>query len=155
MASAKARGKLPEVIDLTDRPSAFQPNAGVKKLVIKNFRKSSAQTAQVERYYAKTEEELDETLEAIFASKKPALPLERVYRGVEDMCRRGNAVTVYRMLVKRIEGHLQKTVLPRIRRSGTTSSLEMLKNVLVEWKTWNTQTVRLTTCYLLQKGLLC
>lgn len=142
MASAKAKGKLPEVMDLTQDQPAFQPNAGVKKLVIKNFRKTTAQTAQVEQYYARTEKELDDALGAIFTNQKPNLPLERVYRGVEDMCRRGDAESVYRTLLRHVGDHLQMNVLPRIHRSIGLPDVELLRNVLAEWKTWNSQTVR-------------
>lgn len=144
MASAKARGKLPEVIDLTERPSAFQPHAGAKKLVIKNLRAPGGnRDAQIEQYYARTEKDLDEALAAIFTGRKPEVPLERLYRGVEDVCRKGNAEKVYRMLMKRVEKHLQTVVLPRIGKTADASEVGILKKVLVEWKTWNTQTVRM------------
>lgn len=143
MASAKARGKLPEVVDLTEKPSAFQPHAGAKKLVIKNLRSpGGGRDAQIEQYYARTERDLDEGLGAVFAGRKPAVPLERLYRGVEDVCRKGNAEKVYRMLMKRVERHLQTVVLPRIGKAGDASEVDLLRSVLGEWKTWNSQTVR-------------
>ena len=151
MASARARGKLPETIDLTPRPSAFQPYTGAKKLVIKNLRAPSSRDAQVEEYYARTERELQDALGAVFAGTRPAVPQERLYRGVEDVCRRGNAEKVYTMLAARVEAHLQTVVLPRIRRGGN-SSLEVLRSVLGEWKTWNAQAVRMK---LLSKSRRC
>lgn len=144
MASAKARGKMPEAIDLDAQPSAFQPHTGAKKLVIKNLRRPGNQDAQVEQYYARAERDLDEGLAAIFAGCKPAVPLERLYRGVEDFCRRGNAEKVYRMLMRRVEKHLQAVVLPRIGKSGESPDVDILINVLAEWKKWNAQTVRPT-----------
>ena len=141
MASAKARGKLPEVVDLTEKSSAFQPHAGAKKLVIKNLRSPGNRDAQIEQYYARAEKDLDDGLGAIFAGRKPAVPLERLYRGVEDVCRKGNAEKVYRMLMKRVEKHLQSVVLPRIGKAGDASEVDILRNVLAEWKTWNSQTV--------------
>lgn len=143
MASARARGKLPETVDLTPRPSAFQPYTGAKKLVIKNLRAPSSRDAQVEEYYARTERELDGALGAVFAGKRPAVPLERLYRGVEDVCRRGSAEKVYTMLTARVEAHLQTVVLPRIRRAGGNSNLEVLRSVLGEWTAWNSQVVRI------------
>ncbi|TQV91434.1 hypothetical protein V2A60_008920 [Cordyceps javanica] len=156
MASAKARGKLPEVVDLTEKPSAFQPHAGAKKLVIKNLRRPGNRDAQIEQYYARTEKDLDEGLGAIFAGCKPAVPLERLYRGVEDVCRKGNAEKVYRMLMKRVEKHLQSVVLPRIGKAGDVPEVDVLRNVLAEWKTWNTQTIliRSTFSYLDRTYLL-
>jgi cullin-4 len=141
MASAKARGKLPERIDLVERPSAFQPQMGAKKLVIKNLHTSSSRNARVEEYYARTQKELEEAVDAVFAEKRPTVPLERLYRGTEDVCRKGNAEKVYRMLKERVETHLNRVVLPRIRRTGGNSNLEVLRCVLAEWKTWNGQMV--------------
>lgn len=141
MTSAKARGKLPEVVDLTEKSSAFQPHAGAKKLIIKNLRSPGNRDAQIEQYYARAEKDLDDGLGAIFAGRKPAVPLERLYRGVEDVCRKGNAEKVYRMLMKRVEKHLQSVVLPRIGKASEASEVDILRNVLVEWKTWNSQTV--------------
>ncbi|PNY24029.1 Serine/threonine-protein kinase TEL1 [Tolypocladium capitatum] len=156
MASARARGKLPETIDPTPRPSAFQPYTGAKKLVIKNLRAPNSCDAQVEEYYARTERELDGALGAVFAGGRPAVPLERLYRGVEDVCRRGNAEKVYTMLTTRVEAHLRTVVLPRIRRAGGNSNLEVLRSVLAEWKAWNSQavTIRSTFSYLDRTYLL-
>lgn len=143
MASAKAKGKLPAVMDAdgSGRPSAFQPHTGAKKLVIKNLRKPANRDAQVEEYYQKTAAELDAALAAILAGTRPNAPLERLYRGVEDTCRRGRADTVYKLLNDHIVGHLQSTVLKRIRQRGDTSNVKVLANVLDEWKIWNKQTV--------------
>lgn len=143
MTTAKARGKLPETIDLTQPPSAFKPYAGAKKLVIKNLRAPTSRETQVTEYYKRTEKELQDALVAIFDGRTPDVPLERLYRGVEDVCRKGDPAKVYQMLKERVEVHLQRIVLPRIQKSGRASNLETLKSVLAEWKTWNTQTV----CY--------
>ncbi|KAI9167447.1 Serine/threonine-protein kinase TEL1 [Paramyrothecium foliicola] len=147
MASAKARGKLPERIDLAERPSAFQPQMGAKKLVIKNLHSSGARNARVEEYYARTQKELEEAVEAIFAGKRPAVPLERLYRGTEDACRKGNADKVYRMLKERVETHLNRVVLPRIGQKGTSSNIEVLRSVLAEWKTWNGQMILIRSTF--------
>ncbi|OAA32060.1 ubiquitin ligase subunit CulD [Moelleriella libera RCEF 2490] len=156
MASVRARGKLPETIDLTRGPSAFQPYTGAKKLVIKNLRPPVNREARVEEYFARTECDLDEALRAIFADKRPAVPLERLYRGVEDVCRSGNAAKVYCLLKERIDTHLQNIVLPRIRRSGGQNDLDVLRSVRSEWKSWNAQTitVRSTFSYLDRTYLL-
>ncbi|KAF4462358.1 serine threonine- kinase tel1 [Fusarium albosuccineum] len=147
MTSAKARGKLPETIDLTQQPSAFKPYTGAKKLVIKNLRAPTSRDAQVTEYYARTEKELEGALEAVFAGRTPDVPLERLYRGVEDVCRKGDPGKVYRMLKERIETHLQRNVLPRIQRNGGTSDLDALRSVLAEWKTWNTQAILIRSTF--------
>ncbi|KAK9442644.1 ubiquitin ligase subunit CulD [Metarhizium brunneum] len=147
MATLRARGKMPDIIDLTEKPSAFQPYSGAKKLVIKNLRAPISREAQVEEYYARTEKDLEEALEAIFADRRPAVPLERLYRGVEDVCRRGGAAKVYRLLKERIDRHLQLVVLPRIRRTGGQSNIEMLRSVRGEWNVWNAQTITLRSTF--------
>lgn len=121
-------------------PSAFQPYSGARKLVIKNLR---APSPHVDAYYARTEAELDGALAAVLAGRRPAVPLERLYRGVEDMCRRGSADKVYAMLTGRVQAHLRAVVLPRVARARAASNLDVLRSLLAEWKTWNAQAVRL------------
>lgn len=150
MASAKARGKMPEVIDLTKRQSAFQPHSGARKLVIKNLRSPVNHEARIQEYYARTERELEEALDAIFSNKSPAIPLERLYRGVEDMCRSNNAEKVYRTLKDKVDKHLKTIVLPKIQSAAKVSSLEVLRRTLAEWKTWNSQTVGLHPSHLIR-----
>ncbi|KIL84838.1 hypothetical protein FAVG1_12067 [Fusarium avenaceum] len=147
MTTAKARGKLPETIDLTQPPSAFKPYAGAKKLVIKNLRAPTSRETQVAEYYKRTEKELEDALVAIFDGRTPGVPLERLYRGVEDVCRKGDPAKVYQMLKERVEVHLQRIVLPRIQKSGRTSNLETLKSVLAEWKMWNKQTILIRSTF--------
>ncbi|KAF4994015.1 hypothetical protein FGRMN_6049 [Fusarium graminum] len=147
MTTAKARGKLPETIDLTQQSSAFKPYAGAKKLVIKNLRTPTSRETQVAEYYKRTEKELEDALVAIFNGRTPGVPLERLYRGVEDVCRKGDPVKVYQMLKERVDVHLQQVVLPRIQKNGHTSNLDTLRNVLAEWKIWNTQTILIRSTF--------
>lgn len=136
MASAKARGKQPE-----KPPSAFQPYAGAKKLVIKNLRASSHRQAKVAEYYARTERELEDAVDAVFAGRTGEITLEKLYRGVEDLCRKGDADKVYMMMKAKVDSHLQRVVLPRIHRDGGISNLGILRAVLAQWDLWNKQSV--------------
>ncbi|KAK0646290.1 hypothetical protein B0T16DRAFT_458225 [Cercophora newfieldiana] len=123
--SAKVQGKRPvsEVIDLTSsqpspsanappRPrggpvSALQPHIGPRKIVIKNLRPASAARAQgVDEYYSRTRGELEAALGAIFAGRATPQPMERLYRGVEDICRKGEAAGLAEALRGRCEGFL-------------------------------------------------
>ena len=141
--SARAKGKLPETVDLT-RPSAFQPFTGTKKLVIKNLRPANSATrdAQVEEFYRRAHQDAEEALDAIFVGKKPAVPFERIYRGIEDLCRKGEAEKIQRTLDKRMERHVTKVILPRIEKNGGGYNIETAKSLLAEWHTWNSQMVR-------------
>jgi hypothetical protein len=159
MAAAAAAmprgGKLSDAVDLS-RSSAFTPHSGAKRLVIKNLRSpttpatstlgtagSSRSAAAADEYYARALRDLDDAVRAIFDGRRPVVPLERLYRGVEDVCRRGSPDKVYRMLKDRMETHVHRVILPRVDRSGRASENETLKDLLAEWQTWNTQMVRL------------
>ncbi|KAK2593342.1 hypothetical protein QQS21_008952 [Conoideocrella luteorostrata] len=155
MATTEVEGKLLKKMAPPPKP-VFHPFAGVKKLVIKNLRQPVNRQSQVEEYYTRVEEDLGQALEAICAGRRPALPLERLYRGVEDVCRRGNAAKVYRLLKEHIDAHLHKTVLPRIKRNSAQSNIDMVQSVKNEWKLWNAQaiTIRSTFSFLDRTYLL-
>ena len=141
MATARIEANRPSTLGRTQPFSAFQPIGATRKLVIKNLRSPGNRDALKDEYYARTEEELGRALQAIFDGERPDVPFERLYRGVEDLCRKGEADKIYRMLRERVERHLQRTVLPRMRRAGGTGNVDMLRSALEEWKTWNAQTV--------------
>lgn len=139
--STKMKGKLPEVIDLT-QSNSYKPYTGAKKLVIKNLR-PTAKNEQLEQYYKRTEQELLDALQDIFNGRKPQLPLERLYRAVEDICRRGssNDLQLYETLRRKCEEHLTGTVLRSIKAHGGNTNVEMLRSVLKHWRVWNGQIV--------------
>ncbi|KAL2752787.1 hypothetical protein ACRALDRAFT_1036580 [Sodiomyces alcalophilus JCM 7366] len=138
--SGKMKGKLPEKpIDLTQQ-SAFRPHAGAKKLVIKNFRTSSTKD-QSETYCERTQQELREALVAIFKQQPLQLSLERLYRGVEDMCRHGREKHVYSLLYEVIENHMQTDVWNSIWAECGSDNIDMLRVVLNRWQVLDRQTV--------------
>ncbi|KAK0621493.1 Cullin [Bombardia bombarda] len=169
--SAIVQGKRPEVIDLTrggggmvKRPAFLQPHMGARKLVIKNLRPSTpTQAAGVNEYYTRTRAELDAALTAIFAGRQTAQPMERLYRGVEDLCRKGDASDLARTLNDRCEAHLAgDAVLGRILADGGGGgggggdNVAVLRSVLGQWKAWTGQlmTVRWMYSYLDRTFLL-
>ncbi len=167
--SAKVQGKRPEVIDLTNSPSgaatpthhkpynharqpltSLQPHLGSRKLVIKNFRPSPAAattttttttpaTATVDSYYARIHAELDDALTCIFAGKPPAQPMERLYRGVEDICRKGDAPALDEKLRARCETWLaHPEMLGGLWASERDPAPEaLLREVVGRWRRWN------------------
>jgi cullin 4 len=137
---SKAQGKRPELVDLTKPRSAFQPHSGAKKLVIKNLRTTS-RAADLEQYYARTLEELDDALGAIFARRQPKQPFERLYRGVEDTCRNGRSRQLYERLHQRCEKYLNSDLLQSIRSEAGSSNVDMLRSVHKHWVIWDTQSV--------------
>lgn len=140
--SSKGKGRLGEaVVDLT-RPSAFQPNSGARKLVIKNLRPPNpAREAKVAQYYQQQEGELVLALDAILAGRTPATPFERLFRAVEDLCRRGDAERVYRALKERIENHVYNQIMPRIQNEGGNSTFLTLQSIQAHWSRFNSQMV--------------
>ncbi|KAJ9155107.1 Cullin-domain-containing protein [Pleurostoma richardsiae] len=148
MSSAKVQGKRPEVIDLTttrraggSMTAAFQPQNGARKLVIKNLRTEPNRASDAEDYYRQAWAELDAALTAVFAREQPRQPLERLYRNVENICRKGGAQGLYELLDKRFEDYLHRDVLRRIKADGGASNVEMLRSVHKYWKIWNQQSV--------------
>jgi cullin-4 len=141
MSKLTVKGPRPPVVDLT-RTSNFQPNTGAKKLVIKNLRTTSRQ--DVDEYYKKTETELDDALTSIFKRQSPKSPLEVLCRGVETLCRRGQADELFRNLKRRCQVHLEKNVIPQMQSEAGVNSVNTLKTVLKFWTAWNEQSVRLS-----------
>ncbi|KAK3322302.1 Cullin-domain-containing protein [Apodospora peruviana] len=155
--SARVQGKRPEVIDLTHSAAGNSPSSrkgasfsssgqhhigGARKLVIKNLRTSATnptRAASVDEYFVAKRKELDDALSDIFAWGSPAKHgLDRLYRGVEDLCRKGEAAELAERLWQRCEAHLNGVdVLGRIRSDGGVGDdVALLRSVLAHWKAW-------------------
>lgn len=148
---SSGRGKLPE-LPAGHQPATQQPNSGPRKLLVKNLRTTqpSGHEAQLEEHYARIKADMFAAIDAIFAGEQPTVPFEKLYRGIEDVCRRGGGDHLYNVLTHRTMTHLQTVALPRIKRSAGPSSLDVLRTVLAEWKKWNAQAklIRSTFSYL-------
>ncbi|KAI1645398.1 Cullin-domain-containing protein [Daldinia loculata] len=152
---SKVAGKWPEIVDLTKPTTAFQPHKGAKKLVIKNLRTTS-RTNDLEKYYDATRKELLEALQAIFEQKQPRQPLERLYRGVEDLCRHGASRELYETLRERCETYLKNDLQRSIVAEAGSSNIDVLKSTYKHWVIWNAQstTIRSVFSYLDRSFLL-
>ncbi|KAI0481183.1 cullin-4A [Xylariaceae sp. FL0804] len=157
MSSARALGKQPAVVDLTaPRPTSFQPHRGAKKLVIKNLRTAS-RAQDLERYYEEARRDLEDALQAIFDRQQPRQPLERLYRGVEDICRRGDARGLNSMLREKCESYLNGPLYQAIiAGAASPSNIDMLRSLHKHWTIWNLQstTIRSVFSYLDRSYLL-
>lgn len=148
--SSKALGKQPQVV------SGFQPLSGARRIVVKNLRASSKTAADVEDYYNKTWDNVETALTSILQGEVPRVPLERVYRGVEDLCLRGQGDKLYGVLWRRCEQHLAVGALGKIRANATTSNVETLRRVWAQWSVFNKTliTIRSTFSFLDRSFLL-
>ncbi|SPO02943.1 related to cullin homolog 4A [Cephalotrichum gorgonifer] len=117
-------------------PVSGRPAA--KKLVIKNRRVDGpGQKAQVETYFDATWEQVSVAVQAMLAEQPVPMPLDRVCRGVEDLCRNGKGEDVYDKLRKFCERHLAEVVLPAIKKEFGQDDTRILVAVLAAWKTFN------------------
>ncbi|KAK4135341.1 Cullin-domain-containing protein [Trichocladium antarcticum] len=134
--------------------ATLQAHKGARKLVIKNLRpapppSSSTGPSPTAAYYAAIHTELDAALAAIFAGRPTAQPLERLYRGVEDICRRGpaDAADLTERLRARCEAWLAGgEMLGGVWRAypgaggGSRAVAEedrLLRGVVGRWRRWN------------------
>lgn len=129
--SAKGLGKRPDVV------SGFTPMSGARKIVIKNFRASDKRVADVEEYYKQTFADVEDALASILEGMTPRVPLERVYRGVEDLCRHNEGDKLYTMLRQRCDTHLTREVLAKIRYEGLRSDISVLQSVWTQWSVFS------------------
>lgn len=150
--SAKGLGKRPE----GGAVSGFAPMSGARKIVVKNLRGSTTRTFAVENYYKKTWTDVEEALGSILVGTRPRVPLERVYRGVEDLCRHGEGDQLYIMLKKKCERHLNTVVFGKIRHSVVQSDIDVLQQVWNQWAIFNKTliTIRSTFSFLDRSFLL-
>lgn len=133
---SKALGKRPEIVDLT-KPPTFQPHKGAKKLVIKNLR--TTPLGNDLEYYRVTKQGLLDALQAIFEQKQPRQPLERLYRGVEDLCRHGTSKELYDMLRERCDTYLHNDLHRSILAEAGSSNIDILRSTHKRWGIWNAQ----------------
>ncbi|KAF8854845.1 Cullin-domain-containing protein [Acephala macrosclerotiorum] len=143
MSRTQSIGSRPKVIDLT-RPSNFNPNTGAKKLVIKNLK---ATRQDVDIYYSRTWDELDGSLTLIFKRRPLRLPLEVLCRGVEAICRKGDAEKLSNHLRDRSKAYLEKELLPKIEREAGSANVEGLAIVQKYWTEWSKQTTLIRSIF--------
>ncbi|KAI1810326.1 cullin-4A [Poronia punctata] len=143
---SKALGKRPEAVGLARPRPAFHPSHGAKKLVIKNLRATSS-TCGLEQYYEKTKKDLADGLQAIFEQQTPRTPLERLYKGVEDICRHGDSRKLFDLLRSRCEEYLNGTLLKSIQAQAGLSNIDMLKSLYNHWKLWNAQSTKIRSIF--------
>ncbi|CAJ2506228.1 Uu.00g003580.m01.CDS01 [Anthostomella pinea] len=129
--------RMSKVLGTQSRP-AFQPNHGAKKLIIRNLRTAS-RAAELEKYYDNSRKELVDALHTIFKQKPPRQPLEKLYRGVEDICRHGEGDDLHDMLRRECQSYLTGPVYKSVTEECASSKINALKCLLKYWGIWNGQ----------------
>lgn len=132
------------------RPKNSTPQAGLKKLVVKNLRKTPR--TDPDQYYSHVWDQLDAALSAIFANEKVPYSMEELYRGVEILCRQDRAPSLYRKLCDKCKQVSARMEEPLMAATKTGNSVDVLRTVVEAWSAWTAQLVSLevlTDTYLL------
>ncbi|KAL1889358.1 hypothetical protein Cpir12675_005821 [Ceratocystis pirilliformis] len=131
---------------------SYQPLTGAKKLVIKNRRQRPTETDQkVREYFDKTWADLSAAIDALLHGKPLRTPLDRLYRGVEAICRDGQAERLCKRLSEHTYDHLRSKVYPvLVKGNSDLPELETLNLVVLNWNIWmdRTKLVRSMFSYL-------
>lgn len=127
--------------------SGFTPMSGARKIVIKNFRASSTKAAEVEHFYKRTWTDVEDALKAILVGGRPRIPLERVYRGVEDLCRHGEGAKLYDLLKRQCDSHLTANILGKIQEGGLADDVEVLRRVWDQWDIFNKTLITIRSAF--------
>ncbi len=154
-----ARAKKPDIIEISDddsplktalprskpngvvRPKNVTNQAGLKKLVVKNLRKTPR--ADPDQYYKHVWDQLDAALSAIFANEKVPYSMEELYRGVEILCRQDRAPSLYTKLCDKCKQVTARMEQPLMEASRTGNNVDVLRTVVEAWSAWNAQLVSL------------
>ncbi|KAL5350865.1 hypothetical protein ACLOAV_004436 [Pseudogymnoascus australis] len=147
------KGKMPETIGLVApsnvdfrRAVGFQPQSGVRKLVVKNLRPS--RVADLREHYGKVQVQVLDATTAILKDQQPRQPLERLYRDVEDICRNNQAEGLYKELRQRTGDYLESSILGSLQMADNRDDpLQFLGALLDAWKDWNAKAMRIRAIF--------
>ncbi|KAK3391859.1 Cullin family-domain-containing protein [Sordaria brevicollis] len=134
----------------------LQTHIGARRLVVKNLRPLSNQIQTDEAHYARIRADLGAALKSVFdhdpssgrGNQSLSQPMEKLYRGVEDICRRGKKESgeLYEWLREQCKKWLNsdeflKSLLaaaPSLTQQdmGGEEDVILLRAVLAAWKKW-------------------
>lgn len=149
--------RKPEVIEISDgdsppklsplqskpnrivRPKNIAPQAGLKKLVVKNLRKTPR--TDPDQYYSHVWNQLDSALSAIFDNEKVPCSMEELYRGVEILCRQDRAPSLYKKLCEKCKQASTRMEKPLMAALSSSNNVIVLRTAVGTWSAWTTQVV--------------
>ena len=132
----------------------------MKKLVVKNFR-PPPQRSDPKTYLEKVWAQLDEALSDIFETGQvtKGKSNEELYRGVENVCRQGEAPALCDRVEKRCKAFVEEAITGRLLQESGIANGNVLRATLDSWDGWNirVKTIRqifffMDRAYLLQSG---
>lgn len=141
------------VIDLTGSPQpspqkangirtprlALNPQAGAKKLVVKNFKTQNK--FDPAKYFEQEWNRLSDALGVIFSNSKINFSLEELYRGVENLCKQGRGPDLCVKLQERCKSSLENDLKVPLLAKTSAADGDVLRAVLSTWARWNVQLV--------------
>lgn len=122
------------------RQNNFAPNAGARKLVVKNLR--TGPRGSHEPYFDKTWSQLDSAFSDIFDGRKPTTSLEELYKGAENICRQGRATMLAQKVQDRCKGYVSGKLRENlVARAAGVTDVDTLRAVIDAWSTWHSRLV--------------
>ena len=121
--------------------TAPQHNETSKRLVVKNLRQSS--NVDLDSYFQTLWGQLDGALEVIFAGKGIDSLNEESYRRAENICRHGGASKASDKLRRRCGTYVRGPMKTSLLEQSHNSNIDVLRNTVEAWATWQTQVVSL------------
>lgn len=115
---------------------ALQP--GTRKLVVKNLK--PAKEHDLEAHYKKTQREIEVATFNIFADQTPSVPLERLYRDVEDLVRAGRGDKLMKTLEASMKEYLEE-MAAHCEPLEHVVDQSVLRIVVEKWTKWGEITV--------------
>lgn len=135
--------KRPIVPKMQNRNQSVQliRPVGAKKLLIKNLREYAPQAKR--EYFTKSREQVMKAVDDVLDDKKPHLPLEKLYRDVEDLVKEGAGEELYGLLKAKLQSYLRDFTKYAIKDGDVTGmGMSYLANALDYWKRWLDKLVR-------------
>ncbi|KKA29317.1 hypothetical protein TD95_002380 [Thielaviopsis punctulata] len=126
---------------MASNPHSFQPLTGARKLVIKNRRDPAAAQQKVQEYFDRTWAELSTATNALLYGELLVTPLDRLCRGVEAICRDGQAESLFKKLSEHTQAFLTATLLKTMQgEDKERTNREILQAVVQNWNVWRERT---------------
>ncbi|KAL8829981.1 MAG: hypothetical protein Q9170_005938, partial [Blastenia crenularia] len=118
------------------RSSENTADSGPKRLVVKNLRKTPR--SDPEEYYNQASSKLEAALTAIINNKKVLHSNEELYRGAENLCRRGRAPALFKTVCEKCrQGISSEFEKPLEAKASKLDDIDVLRALVAAWDEWS------------------